>query len=89
MLTERQLEYVVAIAETGTFTAAAERCRVATTGRFGAADGARLGGAPRRSAPGTAASDSPFYRRSFWLELAFSRPASSSPTSRTIRGRRS
>jgi DNA-binding transcriptional LysR family regulator len=29
MLTERQLEYVVAIAETGTFTAAAERCHVA------------------------------------------------------------
>jgi len=28
MLTERQLEYVVAIAETGTFTAAAERCHV-------------------------------------------------------------
>jgi DNA-binding transcriptional LysR family regulator len=34
MLTERQLEYVVAIAETGTFTAAAERCHVATTGRL-------------------------------------------------------
>jgi len=29
MLTERRLEYVVAIAETGTFTAAAERCHVA------------------------------------------------------------
>jgi DNA-binding transcriptional LysR family regulator len=29
MLTERQFEYVVAIAETGTFTAAAERCHVA------------------------------------------------------------
>jgi DNA-binding transcriptional LysR family regulator len=29
MLTERQLEYVVAIVETGTFTAAAERCHVA------------------------------------------------------------
>jgi DNA-binding transcriptional LysR family regulator len=29
MLTERQLEYVVAIAEAGTFTAAAERCHVA------------------------------------------------------------
>jgi DNA-binding transcriptional LysR family regulator len=30
MLTERQLEYVVAIAETGTFAAAAaERCHVA------------------------------------------------------------
>jgi len=29
VLTERQLEYVVAIAETGTFTAAAERCHVA------------------------------------------------------------
>jgi DNA-binding transcriptional LysR family regulator len=29
MLTERQLEYVVAIAETGTFTAAAQRCHVA------------------------------------------------------------
>jgi hypothetical protein len=29
MLTERQLEHVVAIAETGTFTAAAERCHVA------------------------------------------------------------
>jgi len=40
MLTERQLEYVVAIAETGTFTAAGERCHVATTGRFGAANGA-------------------------------------------------
>jgi len=31
MLTERQLEYVVAIAQTGTFTAAAERCHVATS----------------------------------------------------------
>jgi DNA-binding transcriptional LysR family regulator len=29
VLTERQFEYVVAIAETGTFTAAAERCHVA------------------------------------------------------------
>jgi hypothetical protein len=28
MLTERQLEHVVAIAEAGTFTAAAERCHV-------------------------------------------------------------
>jgi hypothetical protein len=70
MPTERQLEYVVAIAETGIFTAAAERCHVAAVGRFGAANNARLGGASRRSAPGTAASDSPFYRRSIRLELA-------------------
>jgi hypothetical protein len=89
MLTERQLEYVVAIAETGTFTAAAERCHVATNGRFGAANGARLGGASRRSVPGTAASDPLFYRRSIRLELALSRPASNSLTSRTLQGRRS
>jgi hypothetical protein len=69
MLAERQLEYVAAIAETGTFTAAAERCHVAAAGRFGAANNARLGGASRRSAPGAAASDSSFYRRSSRLEL--------------------
>jgi DNA-binding transcriptional LysR family regulator len=32
VLTERQLEYVVAIAETGSFTSAAERCHVAQSG---------------------------------------------------------
>jgi hypothetical protein len=56
MLTERQLEYVVAAAETGTFTAAAERCHVAAAGRFGAGNNARLGARPnarrRRRKPG-------------------------------------